>query len=235
MFNILTILRVFSLAGQRAFEMTVKASTLRHVPCVTSQFRMAPGAATSKDPSSQLVSGSDSASEVLAASERGWSNRFTRMRAPDWRERGHTLVELTVALSILAILMRIAVPLWKATSMNIVTARRIVVANLRLARANAITKSIHYQVSFASDQGSVKLSPMVQPTPPATTWTADTTKVQSSAFPKSTQVSTSSVVIEFNTRGMVANSSTVTVISVTDSLGRTKSLQVWPSGQIHEL
>ena len=76
---------------------------------------------------------------------------------------------------------------------------------------------------------------MVQPTPPATSWTVDTTKVQTSALPKSTQVSTPSVVVEFNTRGMVANSSTVTLISFTDSYGHSKSLQVWPSGQIHEM
>ena len=119
--------------------------------------------------------------------------------------------------------------------MNIVSARRMVVANLRLARANAITKSIHYQVSFTTDKGSVKLSGMVQPTPPATTWTVDTTKVQTTVLPKSAQVSTSSVVVEFNTRGMVVNSSAVTLISLTDSVGNTKSLQVWPSGQIHEM
>jgi len=145
------------------------------------------------------------------------------------------MIEVSVAVSILAILVRIAIPMWKASSMNIVTARRMVVANLRLGRANAITKSIHYQVSFTPDQGSVKLSGMVQPTPPATTWTVDTTKVQTSVLPKSTQVSTPSVVVEFNTRGMVANSSSVMLISFTDSFGHTKSLQIWPSGQIHEM
>jgi Tfp pilus assembly protein FimT len=145
------------------------------------------------------------------------------------------MVELIVAVSILAILMRIAVPLWKASSSNIMTARRMVVANLRLARANAITKSVHYQVSFVADIGAVKLSGMLPPTPPATTWTVDSTKVQTSALPKSTQTSTPSVVVEFNTRGMVVNSNTITLITFTDSFGHTKSLQVWPSGQVHEM
>ena len=152
-----------------------------------------------------------------------------------WRVAGYSSMELMAAMFILATLIRIAVPLWRAGSMNIVTARKVVLANLRAARANAITKSIHYQVSFSADKGSVKLSGMQAPTPPATNWAVDTTKVQSSTLPKTTQVSTPSVVIEFNTRGMVVNSSAVTLISLTDSFGQTKSLQVWPSGQIHEM
>jgi prepilin-type N-terminal cleavage/methylation domain-containing protein len=184
---------------------------------------------------SSHAAGSDSVVKVIAASSRGASPLPPRVREPAWGVRGQSLIELMVTLSIVAIVLRIGLPMWKASSMNIMTARRMVVANLRLARANAITKSLHYQVSFAADKGSVKLSGMAPPTPPATTWAVDTTKVQTSAFPKSTQVSTSSVVVEFNTRGMVANSSTMTLISITDSFGNTKSLQVWPSGQIHEL
>lgn len=171
--------------------------------------------------------------KVIAAPDRAPLPLPPRVPVPAWPVRGHSMIELMVAVSILAVLARIAVPLWKASAMNIVTARRMVVANLRLARANAVTKSIHYQVSFTAS--TAKLSGMVQPTPPSTTWTVDSTKVQTNALPNSTQVSTPSVVVEFNTRGMVANSSTMTLISLTDSFGHTKSLQVWPSGQIHEM
>jgi len=229
----MTILHAFSSAVCSRFDPTVKESTLRHVPCVTARPTMATAVAPRMAATRQLASGGDSIIEVIAASYRGPSPLPRPVRAPVWRVRGYSMIEVMVALSVLAILMRIAVPMWKANSLNVVTARRIVVANLRLARANAITKSIHYQVSFTT--GSAKLSGMVQPTPPATAWTVDTTKVQTTTLPNSTSVSTSSVVVEFNTRGMVANSSTMTLISLTDSAGHTKSLQVWPSGQIHEM
>ncbi|HVO23070.1 MAG TPA: prepilin-type N-terminal cleavage/methylation domain-containing protein [Candidatus Margulisiibacteriota bacterium] len=171
---------------------------------------------------------------AVASGCRAWALHLPA-RVPAWRMRGYSLIEVTVAIAVLAILVRIAVPIWKAGSLNVVTARKVVMANLRAARANAITKSMHYQVSFVADNNSVKLSGMQQPTPPATSWTVDTLKVQTSTLPKSTWVSTPSVVVEFNTRGMVVNSSSVTLITFADSYGRTKSLQVWPSGQIHEM
>ncbi|MGD0948199.1 MAG: GspH/FimT family pseudopilin [Candidatus Binatia bacterium] len=140
-----------------------------------------------------------------------------------------------MTLSIVAILGAIAVPSWKASQMNILTARRMVLANLRLARANAITKSLHYQVSFP-DAGHVTLSGMLQSPAGSGTWVVDTTKVQTSALPANTQVSAAalSTTVQFNTRGMVANATTMTAISLTDSFSNTKSLQVWPSGQINE-
>jgi Tfp pilus assembly protein FimT len=148
---------------------------------------------------------------------------------------GYSLIQLVVTLSIVAILGAIAVPSWKASQMNILTARRMVLANLRLARANAITKSLHYQVSFP-DAGHVTLSGMLQSPAGSGTWVVDTTKVQTSALPANTQVSAAalSTTVQFNTRGMVANATTMTAISLTDSFSNTKSLQVWPSGQINE-
>jgi prepilin-type N-terminal cleavage/methylation domain-containing protein len=232
-FNIMTILRAFSSAGRYQFDTSVQVTTARHVPCVISHRTMVSEATPRRAPH-QLASGGP-VIEVIGPVNTWPSPLPPRAQVPAWRVRGYSVIELMVTVTVVAILMGIAVPLWKASSLNIVTARRMVVANLRLARANAITKSIHYQVSFATDPGSVKLSRMLPPTPPATTWTVDTTKVQTSALPKSTQTSTPSVVVEFNTRGMVANSSTMTLITLTDSFGHTKSLQVWPSGQVHEL
>jgi prepilin-type N-terminal cleavage/methylation domain-containing protein len=149
--------------------------------------------------------------------------------------RGYSLIEVVVTLSIIATLIAIAMPMWNANRMNILTARRMVLANLRLARANAITKSLRYQVSFP-DAGHVALSGMLQNPAGSGTWVVDTTKVQTSALPANTQISAAalSTTVQFNTRGMVTNASTMTGIGLTDSFGNTKSLQVWPSGQINE-
>ncbi len=148
---------------------------------------------------------------------------------------GYSLLDLTVSLCMIAVLSAIAMPGWKADRMNILTARRMVVATLRLARADAITKSVHYQVSFP-DTAHVSLSAM-QPDPlhPGN-WLVDTTKVQTSPLPSRTQVGASSLsaIVEFNTRGMVANLGSMQQIDLSDSFGNTKSLQVWPSGQTNE-
>jgi hypothetical protein len=139
------------------------------------------------------------------------------------------------AIGITAILSAVAIPMWQASSMNILTARRMVSANLRLARANAITKSLHYQVSFP-DAGHVALAAMMQSPAGSGNWVVNTAKVQTSALPAKTDVPAGSLstVVQFNTRGMVVNASTVVAISLTDTCGNTKSLQVWPSGQINE-
>jgi prepilin-type N-terminal cleavage/methylation domain-containing protein len=149
--------------------------------------------------------------------------------------RGYSLIEVMVTLGIGAVLIAIAVPMWNANRMNVLTARRMVLANLRLARTNAITKFVHYQVSFPNTGHVVALSRMVESPAGSGTWVADTTKVQTSALPADTQVSTAAVIVQFNTRGMVANATTMTGISLTDSFGNTKSLQVWPSGQTNEM
>jgi Tfp pilus assembly protein FimT len=149
-------------------------------------------------------------------------------------------MQVMVTLTIAAILSAIAVPAFKSNRMNIVTARRVVLATLRLARANSITKSLHYQVSFPSDMGHVTLSGMKQSTPGSGTWAVDPTKVQTTALPANTSVTASSqaITVEFNTRGMVVKPTpgpTPLQLSVSDTFGMTNSLQVWPAGQMNEM
>ena len=158
-----------------------------------------------------------------------------RQFTPTSGMRGYSVLEVMVTLCIAATLIAIAMPMWRANRMNILTARLMVLANLRIARANAITKSLHYQVSFP-DTGHVTLAGMLQNPAGSGTWVVDTTKVQTSALPKQTQVSAAALTttVQFNTRGMVTNATTLTTIQLTDSFGNTKSLQVWPSGQTNE-
>jgi Tfp pilus assembly protein FimT len=141
-----------------------------------------------------------------------------------------------VTLSVVAALVAIAIPNWHANRLNIITARQMLLADLRLARVSAITKSIHYQVSFPSDMHHITLSGMRQSPAGSGNWVVDATKVQSTTLPASTQVAATSLsaTVEFTTRGMVANGNTLIQIRLSDSFGNTKSVQVWPSGQINE-
>jgi prepilin-type N-terminal cleavage/methylation domain-containing protein len=151
---------------------------------------------------------------------------------------GYSLIELAVTLSLVAILSAITLPALNANRMNIVTTQRLVLATLRLARANAITKSIHYEVSFPSDQNHVTLSRMVQ-SPIDGTWSADQTNAQTIALPASTWITASCqpIRVEFNTRGMVVKPTpgpAPVQINLSDAFGLARSLQVWPSGQMNE-
>ncbi len=148
---------------------------------------------------------------------------------------GRSLIEVVVTVSMVGIISAIAMPRWNASRLNIVTARRTVLATLRLARANSITKSTHYQVSFP-DSTHVALSAMYQNPAGSGNWVVDTTKVQTIALPASTQIASASLstTVQFNTRGMATNLTTVRQVSVSDSFSNTKVLNVWPSGQMNE-
>ncbi|HVN84733.1 MAG TPA: prepilin-type N-terminal cleavage/methylation domain-containing protein [Candidatus Binatia bacterium] len=157
--------------------------------------------------------------------------------------RGYSMVEMMVALSVAAIIMAIAIPRLRTQRVNIQTAYRQVIAAFRIARANAISKSTHYQVSFP-DSTHVKISPMYEPTPGSGVWVVDTTKVQTQVLPNRTTINAAAVntLVEFNSRGIVTNSTIPTPaagqapqVDVQDTYGATKSTQVWPSGQIYGL
>ncbi len=149
---------------------------------------------------------------------------------------GHTLIEMVVVLSILAIMAAYAVPEYRASRVHINNTQRLLLANLRLARTNAISKSVHYQVAFPNTT-QMQVSRMVENPPGSGTWKVDTTNVQTIPLPSSTQVKPTVVgtVYEFNARGITVNLTTPQQIDLQDSFGLTKSIQVWPSGQVNEL
>ena len=75
--------------------------------------------------------------------------------------RGYSLVEVIVAMGIFAVVARIAIPHFDARRMRINTAQQLVASSLRLARAKAITKSVHYRVDF-TNANQLQVAPMIQ-------------------------------------------------------------------------
>jgi Tfp pilus assembly protein FimT len=146
------------------------------------------------------------------------------------------MIEILVVMSIFGIIAAIAAPQFRASRVRINNAHRMVLANLRLARANAISRSVHYQVSFPTAT-QIRVSRMQETPPGSGTWVVDTTNAQTIPMPTATEVASTVVgnSYEFNSRGITVNLTGPQRIDVTDTYGVTKSVQVWPSGQVNEL
>lgn len=126
-----------------------------------------------------------------------------------------------------------AIPRFDARRMRVNSAQRLVIANLRLARTNAITKSVHFTLDFPTSV-QVRVQRMMEV---RGAWEVDSSDVQTISMPGGTAVPDALVgtSIEYNTRGMAINLAAPLQIDITDTFGVTKSLQAWPSGQVNEL
>jgi hypothetical protein len=127
---------------------------------------------------------------------------------------------------------------------RVAAAQQLVAANLRLARAKAITKSTHYRVDFTT-ASQMTVTPMVQDLLERT-WSPDTANSEPIALPKNTQFAAGSqcttpctpvigTSIEFNSRGVAVNLAAKAQITLVDDFGKSKALEAWPSGQVNEL
>ncbi len=164
-------------------------------------------------------------------------SRATILRQPESSPtNGYSLVELMVTVSLVAIVAGIALPRWDPKRVQLSAAQRSVIANLRLARTSAISKSVHYQVSFPTVT-QIRVSRMQENPVGSGTWQVDTSNVQTIKLPSVTQVKSSVVgnSVEFNSRGIALNLTALWQIDLQDTYGNTKSLQVWPSGQVNEV
>jgi prepilin-type N-terminal cleavage/methylation domain-containing protein len=152
---------------------------------------------------------------------------------------GFTVVELIVAMGIVGVLLMVALPHFNRGALNASSVTQGVVANLRLARANATGRGVHFRVTFTASSYTVRRLKQ-----DSGNWIVD------SAFAAQTVQAPSGVsfttiqgdgTIEFDTRGLIVPLSgqlvgETEILRVTDTArGQTKTLQVWPSGQVLEV
>lgn len=165
-----------------------------------------------------------------------WANSTSRLRRLIGQARGHTAIELITTVTVFGIVAGTAIPHFKPKQLYIINAQRLVIANLRVARTNAISKCLHFQVSFPT-AGQLRVSRMMESPADSGTWVVDDTVTPLTVpLPSGTTVKTATVGtnVEFNSRGIAVNLSAVRQIDVQDTFSATKSLQVWPSGQVNE-
>ena len=150
--------------------------------------------------------------------------------------RGFTLLDIVVSVSLMTIVAGVALPEFDSRRAHILTAQRLVMASLRTARTNAITKSQHFSVSFPT-ANQIQIAAMRQSPAGSGNWQVDTANVQTIALPSATQIAPSSVAasVEFTSIGMAPHLTGPLQVDAQDTFGVTKSLQIWPSGQVNEL
>jgi prepilin-type N-terminal cleavage/methylation domain-containing protein len=144
---------------------------------------------------------------------------------------GYSLIELLVALAIFGILAAAAIPLSAVQRERTNTLIKGIVADLRLARASAITSGRHYAFAWINTR-EYQIQRLQQS---GTSWTLDTV-ITDIRLPQNFLMWTSwPTKIEFNTRGMMVSSNYWGEVALWDSTYQVWRVAfVWPSGQIYE-
>lgn len=153
---------------------------------------------------------------------------------------GFTLTELMVTLTIVGLLGALAMSSVDKSALNLSSGAQDLMANLRIARANANGRGVHFRVTMGTSSYTIQRLKQDN----AGNWIVDT------AFPTQTvkaprgisfSVTHGDGVIEFDTRGLVVPPAGQTVaeieaIRISDSIkNRAQNLNVWPSGQVLEV
>src|SRR4051794_29608572 len=71
-------------------------------------------------------------------------------------QRGMSLIELMVTMSVMAIMIAIAVPKLNKSTLNLPVTEQTLIGDIRIARADATSRGVHYLVSIASSSYSVQ-------------------------------------------------------------------------------
>jgi len=155
-------------------------------------------------------------------------------------QRGVSLVELIVMLGMISVLVAVMIPRLNKSNLNLPLVEQTLVADIRMARANATSKGVHYQVSLSSSSYSVQ---RLQDDDGDNVWEPDNEfPTQTVELPYGVAITEGSdATLEFTTRGLLADDSdgtpaSVVTVTVHDSdHSQTKTIEVWPSGQVQEV
>lgn len=155
-------------------------------------------------------------------------------------EQGLSLVEVLVAVTILALMVALAVPNFNRSGLNRMNAAESLAGNIRLARANAVSRGARYRVTLGANSYLIQ---RLQDDDGDGVWEPDSAfGTQEIELPSGVTITEgASVEIEFTSRGLLAPLSDGTppdVISIyvsSVSENQSEAIEVWPSGQVQRL
>lgn len=157
-------------------------------------------------------------------------------------QRGMSMIELIVTIGILSLLMAFSLPNINSGVLNLPLVSQTLVGDIRMARANATTRGVHYRVSIESSSYTIQ---RLQDEDEDDVWEPDGAfPTQTVELPTGLSITFSSgegAIVEFTTRGLLVEQedgtpAEIVTLTVVDSIhDESKSLEVWPSGQVQEV
>lgn len=153
---------------------------------------------------------------------------------------GFSLMELLVVIAMISILGAIAIPTTNRSVLNLPASALEFEANMRLARGNATGRGVHYRVAIFSKSYDIE---RLQFNPTTQTWDPDPRFTKETVpLPKNVSIGLGGGErVEFNSRGLLESNpdgtpaALVTVELHDENTGQTKTIRIWPSGQIQEV
>ena len=155
--------------------------------------------------------------------------------------RGMSLVELLVTLGIVAVVGAVALPRINSGTLNAKVTAQNLLGDIRMARANATTRGAHFRVTLESTSYTVE---RLQDDDGDGDWEPGAgLQKRTVDLPSgiSLSINNGDGIIEFTTRGLIATLADGTPpeiedVTLNDSVhGKTRHIQVWPSGQVQEV
>ena len=156
-------------------------------------------------------------------------------------ERGMSMVELLVTLGIVAVVGAVALPRINSGTLNAKVTAQNLLGDIRMARASATTRGAHFRVTLESTSYTVE---RLQDDDGDGDWEPGAgLQKRTVDLPSgiSLSINNGDGIIEFTTRGLIATLPDGTPpeiedVTLNDSVhGKTRNIQVWPSGQVQEV
>jgi type II secretory pathway pseudopilin PulG len=148
------------------------------------------------------------------------------------RQRGLSLIELLGAFAVLAVMSAVAIPQFRSNTHDLWQAHTLMVADLRQARAYALTRGDHFRIMITSPT-EFELRRLRDDDGDGV-WTEDPEPLRVRSLPDGVTVSSDGgTTFEFNTRGLMINPNDAAVLTLADAnTGGDRQITVWPSGQV---
>jgi hypothetical protein len=138
-----------------------------------------------------------------------------------------------VSMALLGILMAVAAPGMRTDAYALWTAQQQLLADLRMTRANALTKGDHFRLDVTGTNTYVEYRLELL----GTDWVPDGEPILERSLPSGISFGAGvGSQFEFNTRGLLIDTDAATTLTLLEaSTSHSRDVTVWPSGQVAAL